>query len=153
MSFQRIEVPLTISTSQYAAGDVVGGLITIDTTRLRGGALLNQVVLVDDDNEKAVLDLYLFNAAPTTIADNASTTGAFVIADHKKIVTKVPIAAADYVTLNGNAVAVVADVNNVIHVLPGSLYAYLVCTGTPTYAAITDLWLALDFVPEPRGKW
>jgi hypothetical protein len=153
MSYTRISQALTISTSQYAAGDVVGGLLTFDTSLLVQGAILNQVVIVDDDNEKAVFDLYLFNAAPTTIADNASTTGALVIADHKKVITRVPVVAADYITLNSNAIAVVTDVNNVIPASLGLMYGYLVCTGTPTYTATTDLWLALDFAPEPRGKY
>ena len=153
MTFQRIEVAPTITAGAYSANDVVGGLFTLDPARLRGGALLNKVVIADDDNEKAAGVLWFFNAAPTTFADNAAF--APTIADLKKVITKLAVASADFTTVNGNAAAVKTDINDMIAVpaAGGSLYVYFVCDATPTYAAATDLWFGFDFVPEPRGKY
>ncbi len=146
----RATVAPTIATSAYTAGDVVGGLLTFDISGMPEGGLITRALLVDDDNEKYELTLYLFNAAPTTIAD--ADPFAPAIADLKKLVTKITFAVADYVTVNSNAYALKEDLNDVVPVTTGRLYGYLVCTSTPTYTAASDLWIALDFLPEPRGR-
>lgn len=150
--YVRVAQALTISTDAYAAGDVVGGLLTLDASGIVEGSTLNSVLVVDDDDEKAALYLYLFNAAPTTIADNAAF--APTVADLKKLITRVTVPAASYVTLNGNAYVDVTDIGKVLTGFTGSLYGYLVTQAatTPTYTAATDLWLALDFLPAERGK-
>ena len=146
----RITKALTISTSAYTAGDVVGGLLTFDVSGAPEGSLITRALLVDDDNEKAELTLYLFNASPTAIDDAAPF--APVVADLKKLITKVTFAVADYVTVNSNAYALKEDLNDMIPANTGSIYGYLVCTATPTYTATSDLWLAIDLLAEPRGK-
>lgn len=139
------QVTPTITAGAYTALDVVGGLLTFNVSSPSGVGILNKLVIADDDDEKAVLTLYLFNAAPSTIADNASTTGALLIADLKKLVCTISIAAADYKTINSNAYAVKEDINNVYKADgKGNLYGYLVCTATPTYTAATDLTLTLS---------
>lgn len=148
--YPRIELPLTIATSEYASGDVVGGLQTLSSVALARGVILNKVLLVDADNESAAFTLWLFNAAPTAIADGAAF--APTAADLQKVVAKVSIAAADYVSINSMAVAVISDINDVIPSNIGVLYAYLVIADTTTYSADDDLWLALDFLPEGRDR-
>jgi hypothetical protein len=93
------------------------------------------------------LTLYVFNAAPTTIADDAAFAPA--IADLKKLVAKVEIAADDYTSISdgtaNNAYALKQDLNEVYKADgKGNLYAYLVATATPTYAAATDLTVNLS---------
>lgn len=148
--YVRIETAPTITAGAYSAADVVGGLLTFSTGGLPEGSILTRALLVDDDNEKAEITLYMFNAAPTSINDNAAF--APLVADLKKLVTKITFAVADYVTVNSNAYALKEDLNDQIPANGGSLYGYLVCTATPTYSATTDLWLALDFLTEPRGR-
>jgi hypothetical protein len=140
----------TITAGAYSAGDVVGGLLTIDVSGAPEGSLITRALLVDDDNEKAEITLYLFNASPTSFADNAAF--APVVADLKTLITKITFATADYVTVNSNAYALKEDLNDLIPANTGSIYGYLVCTATPTYAAASDLWIALDLLVEPRGK-
>lgn len=57
-------------TTQYTAGDVVGGLFTFPI----GGAsgLIRSVLLIDSaaESTKPDVDLFLFTAAPTVAADN-----------------------------------------------------------------------------------
>ena len=148
--YVRSTVAPTITAGAYSAGDVVGGLLTFDVSGAPEGSLLTRALLVDDDNEKPELTLYLFNASPTSFADNAAF--APVVADLKKLITKITFATTDYVTVNSNAYALKEDLNDLIPANTGSIYGYLVCTSTPTYAATSDVWLALDFLTEPRGR-
>lgn len=137
------QVTPTITAGAYSAADVVGGLLTFSVNSPSGCGVINKLVIADDDDEKAVLTLYLFNASPTAILDNAA--GALAIADLKKLVCTISIAAADYKTINSNAYAVKEDINNVYKADgKGNLYGYLICTATPTYTAITDLTVTLS---------
>jgi len=142
-----IETALTIGTDAYTANDVVGGLITFNVANPGGGGLIRWARVVDDDNEKAELTLYLFDTSPTAILDDAAF--APTVADLKNYVGKVLFEAADYETINGNAVALIGhgvstDYLNIDFVTTdGNIYGYLVCTGTPTYTAATDLHVTI----------
>lgn len=140
---RTIDKALTIDTSAYGAGDVVGGLITIDVSSAGGGGVIRRLMLIDDDNEGAVLTIYFFDAAPTAILDQAAFASAMTIGDLKKMIGSVAIAAADYVTINSNKIVTKDgdDLNIDYETESGNLYAYIVCTATPTYAAATDLTL------------
>ena len=144
---KSITTALTVDTNAYTANDVVGGLLTFNVANAGGGGLIRWASVVDDDNEKAELTLYLFDQAPTAIADDAAFAPA--IADLKKYIGKILFEAADYQTINGNAVAMLGhgvstDFLNIdFNTVDGNIYGYLVCTGTPTYTAATDLTLRL----------
>jgi hypothetical protein len=146
----EITVALTVDTNAYSASDVVGGLITFAINSASETLLLDRIRLVDDDDEKAACKLYLFNDTPSTIADDAAF--APTVADLKKLVAIVEIAAADYTTLNSNAVAFVTigegELNIVKASNKGNLYGYLVCDATPTYTAAADLTLTLTALTQ-----
>ena len=146
----------TISTSIYAAGDVVGGALRLRRALhpYRSG-ILRTVLVLDDDNEKAVLTCLFFKAEPATVAaDNASYT--LTAADMANLVGRVNVAAADYETVGGQAVAKVA-VNDVMDgyvgdssqnndATVGDLWVVPVITsGTPTFTATADLTFACGF--------
>jgi hypothetical protein len=136
-------VALTVDTNAYSANDVVGGLLTFDVSSPSGCGVLNKILLTDADNEGAALDIYVFSSAPTTIADDAAA--AFVIADLKKLVCKIEVAAADYESVNSLKFCIKEDINATYQLgTAGNLYAYVVCTATPTYTAATDLSLTLS---------
>lgn len=142
----EVTVTPTITAGAYSAGDVVGGLLTFDVSGASGVFSLKSVRIADDDNEKAACHLYLFNSAPTSIADNAAF--APVIADLKKLVADVAVASAVFSTLNGNAVALKEALTAIFTVPAGKLYGYLVCDATPTYTATTDLAIQLTLLTE-----
>lgn len=131
----------TISTTAYTANDVVGGLLEFDVVESGGGGVVGQIEIADDHDVKAAFKLYLFNAAPTTIANDAAF--APTIADLQKLIGIVEIAAADYSTINGNAWAQVKDLNIWYSAQTGTLYGYLVSDATPDYNATTDLTITL----------
>jgi hypothetical protein len=150
MTAYVVQKALTVDTSAYADGDVVGGLITFGTGEFPEGAILNGVTLVDDDNEKKLMNLFLFSAAPSSIADNAAF--APTVADLKKLFKRVTFAAADYTSYNSNAIIFSDDLNTVLPLNNGMLWAYLVAGAAVTFTAAADLHLNFLVLAEPRGK-
>lgn len=142
-----------ITAGAYSANDVVGGLLSFGDTmegRVTFGGInqpgaagtIRRLSIVDDDNEKAALKLWLFNAAPTAFLDNAAF--APLIADLDKVITIIPIATTDYTTVNANAIGLVENLGRSFRLATdGPLYGYLVTDATPTYAAVTDLIIKL----------
>lgn len=121
----------------YTANDIVGGLLTFSLPSPSGCGILQWLKVTDEDNEGAALDVYIFNDVPSTIADDAA--GALVIGDLDKLITKVEIAAADYEAVNSLKFVIKDEGSEGLNRAystdtKGNLYAYIICTGTPTYA-------------------
>lgn len=135
---------LVVTAGAYSANDVVGGVQTARIDCPSGYAELKLVRIGDDADVKAASKLYLFNAEPTTIADN----GAFAptIADLRLLAGVVAIASADYASVNSNAHMVKNGLSVLLPVPNNRLWWYLTCDATPTYAATTDLTLLLNLL-------
>lgn len=138
----EVTVTPTITAGAYSAADVVGGLLTFNLQSPSGCGYIDAVRIVDDDDEKAASKLYLFNAVPTTIADNAALAG-LALADLKKLIGVVTIASASFITINSNAHFINNGLTIPYTTQTGALYGYLVCDATPTYTAVTDLAITL----------
>lgn len=141
---KTITPDLAVTLSAYTIGDVVGGLITINVSggaATGGGGVLRRLMLVDDADQKEPYTLYLFDQKPGVIANDDAF--APTVADLKKMIAKVSIAAGDYVTLNGNAIAIKEQLEIDYTCVEGYLYGYLVAVDTPDYAAAADLTLRL----------
>lgn len=140
-----VQVTLTVDTNAYTANDVVGGLITFNIANVGAGGVVRWARLVDDDNEKAEMNLYLFNSLPSTIADDAAF--APTVADLKKMVGKISFAASEYETINSNAINIQrgsADGVDIDFYTSGdNIFGYLVAVSTPAYTAATDLHITL----------
>lgn len=139
---QLIKVVPTISASpDYTAGDAVGGKQTLtDSVRVSGGtAILESIIVLDRANQKAALEILIFDADPTsaTITDNS----AFVFStDDLKVLARISVAASDYVTIDSKAVATLKGLGITLKAAAGtSLYAAVVTTGAPNYASTSDL--------------
>lgn len=140
-----------VSTSPaYTAGDAVGGKRTLtNALRTSGGTgVLESIHILDRANQKAAMELFIFDSDPSaaTITDNS----AFVFStDDLKVLAHVTIAASDYITINSKAVA---TIKGLAIALKGNatanLYAALVTTGTPTYAATTDVQLIFGVLQD-----
>ena len=145
---------ITVSTSPaYSAGDLVGGKLTLASIlRTSGGTgLLQSLLLRDTSNQKAALELIIFDSDPssTTFTDNAALS--INAADVSKIIRRISIAASDYVTIGSIAVADVGPVSKVLKAASGvDLYACLVAaTGsTPTYASTSALSLTIGVLQD-----
>lgn len=134
---RTLDLTPTVTAGAYTANDVIGGLLTLPMERVSG--LIEDVVVIDDANQSAAIDLYFFDEAPTAIADNAAF--APTIADLQKLIGVVSVAGGDYTTVNSNAYATKALDVGFESKQAFNIYVYAVVTGTPTFAATTDLTL------------
>ncbi|HEC61436.1 hypothetical protein LCGC14_0705690 [marine sediment metagenome] len=144
----QIVVAPVADTSIYAAGDLIGGKLTLSpvVVAAASGGVIQTVVLVDQADQKSAIDIVFFGADPTgtTFTDQAALDVAD--ADNLNIVGVVSIGASDYVSFNDNALATVRP-SLAFKLDKGvAMYAALVCRGTPTYAAATDLQLTVTLI-------
>lgn len=134
----------TVTAGAYSANDVVGGLLTFtNAVRDTGGrGIINSIVFTDLGVTANVLNLWLFSDAPASIADNA----AFDPSDAEllTLVGVVQIAAADYLIATDNQAAMKLNVGLQYNVTATSLYGYLECVGTPTYASTADIKIRIQ---------
>ena len=135
---KTINLELTVTLDAYTAGDVVGGLLTIPVHNAGGGGVLRRLITVDEDAQSEGYTLYLFDQLPSTIANDAAF--APTIADLRKLIGTVTIAAGDYVTVN-SLVYTIDEVDLEFTAANGNLYGYLVATDTPDYANADAVYL------------
>lgn len=144
----RLQVTPTISTTAYAAKDNVGGLMTFaNAVRASGGTCrIEAAQLVDKDQERADLDLVLFDRTITAPTDNA----AFDPTDTELgyVVGVVPFGAGDYFDFNDNAVAHIGGLGLAAALNGTDLFGVLVARTTPTYTATSDIVVTLTITQD-----
>jgi hypothetical protein len=138
---RTVDITPTITAGAYSAGDVIGGLLAFDVYSAGGGGTIRRVLMIDADDEKAAGRLYLFSAAPTTIADNAPFAPS--AADLRKLIDVITIAGNEYATVNSRAYVVKRDLGIDYASADGRVYAYWVCDSAVTYGTTGDLTLRL----------
>lgn len=136
---KEVTIPHNVDTTEnaYSANDVIGGLLTFPLSSPSNCGILQTLKITDEDNEGAALDVYIFDDVPTAIADDDA--GQLLITDLDKCITKVEIAAADYKAVNSLKFVIKDEGSEGLNRAYktdaiGNLYAYVICTGTPTYA-------------------
>ncbi len=134
----------TVTAGIYSANDAVGSTMSFaNAARATGGkGIINTLTFTDLTVVANVLRLWLFDAAPTTIADNA----AFDVLDAElpTCVGVIPIAAADYFVATDNQCVCLRNVGLQYTVTGTTLYGQLMCTATPTYASTSDITITLE---------
>lgn len=133
----------TVSTTAYAANDVVGTRMQLGP--IEAPAKLTSITVIDRSAQAAVLEVIFFekNPSASTLTDNAAPT--LNATEVGNIVARVQVAAADYAAaINGVRVANLSNLNRIVK--GSNLTAVLVTTGTPTYALGA---LTLKFGIEP----
>ena len=132
--FKAVKVTPTISTTQYSANDVVGGLLTLpvrnDESGLASGFVM-RVQVVDKDGVGPAGKLYLFAEKPAALADHAAFS--LAAADIAKLIGD-PIAIPSYDeigTVKRKEVAL--DVGQGYSAGDGNLYGYFVADATPDF--------------------
>lgn len=154
--FKVVEVPITVATDAYTAGDAVGGLLTSDEIpQVEGGGYIAWVRLVDDAKQSEGYDLWCYYETPSTIADADPYIP--TEADLLKVFTVIELPAADYdSTGTGSAEAyhVRADgkdkTTGEYPMFPsledGKMRFYLVPGATPDYADADDLTMHIGYM-------
>lgn len=135
-----------IDTNAYAAGDLVGGKLTLaGLLGVSQSGRVETVVVLDLNKADSALDVIFFNADPThtTFTNNA----AFDIDDQDlpKVIGHVPIATGDYCALSDNGFATHQCALSLQAAAGGgTVYAAVVSRGTPTFSADGDLSLVVS---------
>ena len=145
---RRIAVTPTVGTAAYTALDTVGGKMTFAIADQGFDGLIRGVLLTDNANQKEPYTLYVFDAVPSTIADDASY--APTLADLKKLATTVAVGTADWATIAANTIAWAmigghedGKMEQAVHSDNGDLYMYAAAVATPDYVAADDLTITL----------
>jgi len=143
----RISAAPAISAgSIYASGDAVGGLLTFaNAADTSGGTITIQtVVIIDEDQELAPLELVLFDRTFTATSDNAAFDPSD--ADLANIIGVVKI--SDYSNFNDNSVAVRTGIGLAAKLNGTDLFGQLVVRSTPTYTATDDITVIVEVVQD-----
>ena len=145
ISLRIVQTP-TITAGLYASGDALGGLLTFaDAARLAGGTgIITKVVIVDDDQEIAPIDIVFFDQTFTATADNAPFDPSD--ADMQNCIGFIDVAATDYADFVDNSVAAKGSglrMPFAFDLVGTSLFAQLVVRATPTYTATDDITVKL----------
>ncbi len=146
------EITPVIDTAIYAPNDVLFVPIEIkDTGRVAGGVIvLNNVIMLDEDYETAfAFDLMFFRSAITLGALNAAIS--ISDANAQEIVGIVKVAATDVIDAINSMLYFrnTLDVQMKLAATSPSLWvAGVLRSGTPTFAAATNLKLKLGFTQD-----
>lgn len=135
----RLSATPTISTTAYAAGDAIGGLLTFsNAARSSGGSCrIDAVQIVDKAQQYADINLVLFDRSITAPTDNAAFDP--TDAELANVVGVVPIGGGFYYGFNDNGVASISGLG-ITAVLNGTdLFGVLVAVTAPTYGTTSDL--------------
>ena len=137
----------TVTVGAYSAGDVVGGLLTFAlAARLPGyGVIVKDVIILDDAGQDAELELWLFNATFTAIADNGAWDPSQ--ADLRKLVGIISTSDGAWFAAGMESAARV-EASQYCKLVGTSLFGQLVTRGTPTFAAVDDVTVILSLLQD-----
>lgn len=143
VKFVDLEIPNTATT--YAAGDNVGGLVTVPTmSHVRGGGILLNAQLIDREDLKAALDIHIYHQKPTVFVDDEANAPD---ADDLKFEIKtITVPANQYVSQNSRAKADLYDENLPFKAVDGNLYVNVTNPAEAIYAGAGVLTLRLYYL-------
>lgn len=153
LSQLRVKVTPTISTSAYASGDCIGGLMTITgAARVNGGSgVLNAFTVLDKTQaQRSPMDLMFFDESVTAAGDNAAV--AFTDADMDKCIAILSLPfynnAFPGTPLNSHASSYGIGLPFVCGAASTSIFCQAVARGTPTYTSTSDLTFAFTVLQD-----
>lgn len=142
---------LAVTAAAYVAGNNVGGAIKL-ASALKDGVLTGKIQslsLADHANQKAPVDILVFDSQPAAAIVDHAAMPALAVADSAKVIARISILAADYVTVGGTAVVSLNNLERLVQsATNGDLWIAIVTSGTPTYAAVTDLTVRIGVLRD-----
>lgn len=140
MAIKRYKRTPTITAGAYSANDVIGGRLEFRGVR---AATLQSITITDNAAQSVDYFIVFFESAPTNITDNA--TFDIADADLDKIIYEDTLTAANTRrAFTDNSYHFLYNLDVPIWTTDGSLWAFLITTGTPTYAATTDVTVTIQ---------
>lgn len=149
INLRATQAPTITASSAYAAGNVVGALLTFaGMARVAGqGGILQSAILRDKAGQAVSYDLFLFDAAPTTPTDK--TAIGLVAADLAKCIGVVSLSGEALGAASTMGVITASGLGLAFKLTSGTtLYGILVTRGTPTYASTSDVSVDLICLPD-----
>ena len=139
---------VTISASpDYAAADVVGGIITLSSVMSSTGrqAKLTSITLKDAGGQAPAISILLFRATPSggTYTDNETLV--WGSGDLANLVAVVTVLAADWYTRVSKSVVSVGGIDVIVGSATTDLYMLVIADAAWNAAATTDLTVSLAF--------
>lgn len=145
---QYVDVTLSLDTSAYASGDLLADaqLVAACVRANDVPGVLHSILVIDEDDQGAALDLYFASASSTFGTENSAPS--ISDANARTLLGFVSVATADYKDLGGVKVAFKSNVGMTVVPATGTDDVYVAAingTGTPTYTA-SGLKLRLGFL-------
>lgn len=136
---ELIDITLSLDTSAYGASDLLADTQEVaGAVRIPGGtALLHSVTVLDEDDQGVALDLIFLQNSTSLGTENSAPNMSDANA-RSNVLTRVPVAAADYTDMGGFRVATVGNLNRLLKAASGSTSLYIAAVngaGTPTFTA------------------
>ena len=141
----------TITAGSYTTGKVIGGLITLSAGKTPGAAtgIIHDVLISDLSNQKAPIDVFFFNANPTSSTLTDGSTFTVNAADITKFAGVCSILATDWVS--DSAHGFTNKLNQGIAFGSGgtgTIYAVMVIRGSATFSGTGDLTLKIKVLQD-----
>ena len=140
--------PTISAAAIYTAGDALGGLLEFPNAAriVGGGGWITKVVITDNDQEIAPIDVVFFDRAFAPTADNAAFNPSDP--DMQNCIGYIDVAATDYANFANNSEAAKASGLRMPfdYDLRGggtSLFAQMVVRDTPTYTNTNDITIKI----------
>ena len=132
----------TVTAGIYTANDAVGGLLTFaNAARVSGGGgVLKDVIIIDDNGQDAIMELWLFDTTITAMADNAPWAPSE--ADLRKLVGIASTGDGAW-RAAGTPSSNLIEVSQRYDCVATTLYGQLVTRGTPTFANTDDVTIRI----------
>ncbi len=141
------DATFVLDTNAYASGDVLAVPLEIENVfKADGGErALHSVVVLDEDDQGAALDLVFFNASAALGTINAAVS--ISDADARKIIGVVNVEATDYTDLVNSQVAMKTGLGIVLKAGAStkSLWVGAITRGAPTHTA-SGIKIKLGFI-------
>lgn len=137
----------TVTAGAYSANDAVGGLLTFAGAAYSEGkgGVIKDVIILDDAGQDASMELWLFNATFTAMADNAAWAPSE--ADLRKLVAVISSADGAWYAA-GTPSACVVEASQRYDLTGTSMFGQLVTRGTPTFAATDDVTVIIGLFQD-----
>lgn len=140
----------TIDTGIYAAGDNMGGKLTLTGAAVSGigTGVITSVMITDKDKEGADIDVVFFTSDPS--ATTFTNNGALTINDADLIKIVCVASVTTDVTFVDNGVSYLQNLNCPFSLGAANttLYAAMVARSAPTYTGTTDLTLRVNILQD-----
>lgn len=133
-----VDVTLSADTSIFANGDVIADTQIVSNACFdkARAANLDSLVLIDEDDQGAALDLYFFDANVSMGTENGAPN--VTDASMRSLLGIVPVATSDYKDVGGSKVANLRNLGLMLKPATDALDVYVAAVngaGTPTYTA------------------